>query len=159
MGYTNLFERGCIGGLEIKNRIVMPAMGCSLAASTGDASPEIIRYYQERARGGAGLIITEITRVDDETGGLVENEDVVVFKEDVQRDVLRLRLRRYGRWDRDVERVRLLHLLAGLQHDFAVDLHKPRFDESLEPGTGEVRVQGRQPYVKSFAHQNCQALW
>ncbi len=68
MGYTKLFERGCIGGLEIKNRIVMPAMGCSLAASTGDASPEIIRYYQERARGGAGLIITEITRVDDETG-------------------------------------------------------------------------------------------
>ena len=68
MGYTKLFERGCIGGLETKNRIVMPAMGCSLAASTGDASPEIIRYYQERARGGAGLIITEITRVNDETG-------------------------------------------------------------------------------------------
>ena len=68
MGYTRLFERGRIGGLELRNRIVMPAMGCSLAASTGDASPEIIRYYQERARGGAGLIITEITRVDDETG-------------------------------------------------------------------------------------------
>ena len=54
MGYTKLFERGQIGGLEIKNRIVMPAMGCSLAASTGDASPEIIRYYQERARRSPG---------------------------------------------------------------------------------------------------------
>ena len=97
--------------------------------------------------------------MDDETGGLVENEDVVIFEEDVERDVLRLRLRRDGRRDRDVERVRLLHLFAGLQHDFAVDLHKSRFDESLEPGTGEVWVQGRQPYVKSFAHQNCQALW
>ena len=97
--------------------------------------------------------------VDDETGGFVENEDVVIFEEDVQRDVLRLRLCRYGRRNRDVERVRLLHLLAGLQHDLAVDLHKSRFDEPLETGTGEVRVQGRQPYVKSFAHQNCQALW
>ena len=28
----------------------------------------MIKYYADRARGGAGLIITEITRVDDETG-------------------------------------------------------------------------------------------
>ncbi|MBE6104394.1 MAG: FAD-dependent oxidoreductase, partial [Erysipelotrichaceae bacterium] len=28
----------------------------------------MIRYYTDRAKGGAGLIITEITRVDDETG-------------------------------------------------------------------------------------------
>ena len=68
MSYTKLFEPGKIGGLEIKNRIVMPAMGCSLAESTGEAGARIIKYYADRARGGAGLIITEITRVDDETG-------------------------------------------------------------------------------------------
>ena len=68
MAYTRLFEPGRIGGLELKNRIVMPAMGCSLAESTGEAGERIIRYYAERAKGGAGLIITEITRVDDETG-------------------------------------------------------------------------------------------
>lgn len=68
MTYNRLFEPGRIGGLELKNRIVMPAMGCSLAESTGEAGARIIAYYAARAKGGAGLIITEITRVDDETG-------------------------------------------------------------------------------------------
>ncbi len=68
MSYEKLKERGKIGSLDIRNRVVLPAMGTSLAASTGEASEEIITYYQERAKGGAGLIITEITRVDDEHG-------------------------------------------------------------------------------------------
>ena len=68
MTYTKLFEEGRIGSLELKNRIVMPAMGCSFAEISGEAGPRMIKYYADRARGGAGLIITEITRVDDETG-------------------------------------------------------------------------------------------
>lgn len=68
MTYAKLFEPGRIGNLELKNRIVMPAMGCSLAEVTGEPGPRMIRYYADRAKGGAGLIITEITRVDDETG-------------------------------------------------------------------------------------------
>ena len=68
MGYVKLFEPGRIGNLDLKNRIVMPAMGCSFAESTGEAGARMIKYYADRARGGAGLIITEITRVDDETG-------------------------------------------------------------------------------------------
>ncbi len=68
MKYEAIFSKGQIGKLEIKNRIVMPAMGTSLASFTGEASDEIIRYYEERAKGGCGLIITEITRVDDESG-------------------------------------------------------------------------------------------
>ena len=65
MKYEKMFQKGRIGKLELKNRIVMPAMGVSLATSTGEASDEIIRYYEERAKGGCGLIITEITRIDD----------------------------------------------------------------------------------------------
>lgn len=68
MPYTQLFKPGRIGSLEVRNRIVMPAMGCSLAEVTGEPGPRMIKYYADRARGGAGLIITEITRVDDETG-------------------------------------------------------------------------------------------
>ena len=68
MPYTKLFTPGKIANLEIRNRIVMPAMGCSLAEVTGEPGPRMIKYYADRARGGAGLIITEITRVDDETG-------------------------------------------------------------------------------------------
>ncbi len=68
MSYEKLFAPGKIAGLELKNRIVMPAMGCSLAEVTGEAGPRMIKYYADRAKGGAGLIITEITRIDDETG-------------------------------------------------------------------------------------------
>ncbi|POP33072.1 NADH:flavin oxidoreductase [Lactonifactor longoviformis] len=68
MKYQRLFERGQIGCLETKNRIVMPAMGTNLPGCNGEVNEEIIRYYEERAEGGCGLIITEITRVDDETG-------------------------------------------------------------------------------------------
>ena len=68
MTYTKLFEPGRIANLELKNRIVMPAMGCSLAEHSGEPGPRIIKYYADRARGGAGLIITEITRIDNDTG-------------------------------------------------------------------------------------------
>lgn len=68
MKYEKLFAAGQIGCLTLKNRIVMPAMGTSLAAASGEASDEMIAFYEERAAGGCGLIITEITRVDNETG-------------------------------------------------------------------------------------------
>ncbi len=68
MSYNKLFTPGTIANLELKNRIVMPAMGCSLAEPSGEAGPRMIKYYADRARGGAGLIITEITRIDDDTG-------------------------------------------------------------------------------------------
>ena len=63
MKYEKLFEKGKIGKLTIKNRIVMPPMGTGFAAASGEASEEITRYYEERAKGGVGLIITEVCRV------------------------------------------------------------------------------------------------
>ena len=68
MKYEKLFERGRIGKLNLKNRVVMPAMGVNLANSQGEATDVITRYYEERAKGGVGLIITEIARIDDEYG-------------------------------------------------------------------------------------------
>ena len=68
MKNTKLFSPGNIGQMEVKNRIVMPAIGTSLGTPSGVASDEIIRYYEERAKGGCGLIITEITRVDETYG-------------------------------------------------------------------------------------------
>lgn len=68
MKYEKLFERGRIGKLNLKNRVVMPAIGVNLANSQGEATDVITRYYEERAKGGVGLIITEIARIDDEYG-------------------------------------------------------------------------------------------
>nr|WP_072514527.1 NAD(P)/FAD-dependent oxidoreductase [Ndongobacter massiliensis] len=69
-----LFQPGKIGNVHLRNRIVLPAMGTGFAEENGDAGEKIIRYYEERARGGCGLIITEICRVDDEHGVGMPNQ-------------------------------------------------------------------------------------
>ena len=57
-----------IGNCEIKNRIVMAPMCMGFGQFNGNATDTMINYYEERAKGGTGLIITEITRVNDTTG-------------------------------------------------------------------------------------------
>jgi 2,4-dienoyl-CoA reductase-like NADH-dependent reductase (Old Yellow Enzyme family)/thioredoxin reductase len=61
--FTRLFSPFKIGGLHVKNRIVMAAMGTNFGTEDGTVSERSIRYYVERAKGGAGLIITESSPV------------------------------------------------------------------------------------------------
>lgn len=74
MAYQKLFERGKIGNVNLKNRIVLPPMGTNMAAHSGEPSDEMIRFYEERAKGGCGLIITEITRIDEGAGVGMQNQ-------------------------------------------------------------------------------------
>lgn len=60
---NELFSPGRIGTLEIRNRIVMNAMGTLLEDKDGSVSDRLIGYYEARAKGGAGLIVTCHTRV------------------------------------------------------------------------------------------------
>jgi len=64
MNYPLLFSEAGIGKLTIKNRIVMEPVAVGMAGFDGSASQQIVDYYEARARGGAGLIITEVTRVN-----------------------------------------------------------------------------------------------
>ena len=66
--YEKLFAPMKIGGCEIKNRIVMSPMLMGFGQIDGKPTEQLMDYYEERAKGGTGLIITEITRVDDVTG-------------------------------------------------------------------------------------------
>ena len=61
--YDRLQSEMTIGRLRVANRVVMPAMGVNLAAAGGGVTDDIIAFYEARAAGGAGLIITEVTRV------------------------------------------------------------------------------------------------
>lgn len=65
MKYKLLLSPGKLGPLTIKNRAVMSPMATDLADKDGIATPRLIRYYQERAKGGMGLIINEYVGVDD----------------------------------------------------------------------------------------------
>lgn len=62
--FKKIFERGFLGNLEVKNRLIMSAMGTRLASEIGGVSQRQIDYYSERAKGGVGTIITEVTSVD-----------------------------------------------------------------------------------------------
>ena len=68
MKYNMLFSPMKIGNVEIKNRVVMAPMLMGFGQFNGNATDKMIDYYEERAKGGTGLIITEITRVNDLTG-------------------------------------------------------------------------------------------
>jgi len=62
--FPHLFRPIKIKGVRFRNRIVMAPMNTNYAASEGDSSPQIIDYFVERAKGGAGLIITSAAVVD-----------------------------------------------------------------------------------------------
>ena len=66
--YPRLFEPWKIGNCEIPNRIELTPMLMEVAELDGTAGDRLIEYYRERARGGVGLIQTEVTRVSDWTG-------------------------------------------------------------------------------------------
>ena len=68
MGYDLLLSPMKIGNVEIKNRVVMAPMLMGFGQLDGKATKQMMDYYEERAKGGTGLIITEITRIDDKTG-------------------------------------------------------------------------------------------
>jgi len=58
-----LFDPLRIGAMDVKNRLVMAPMGTNLASLEGKVTPSLVSYYQARARGGVGLIITDDTTI------------------------------------------------------------------------------------------------
>jgi 2,4-dienoyl-CoA reductase-like NADH-dependent reductase (Old Yellow Enzyme family)/thioredoxin reductase len=66
--FPRLFEPGRIGSLELKNRLVMPPMATNYALKDGSVTQRQIDYYEERAKGGVGLVIVGISCVDSTSG-------------------------------------------------------------------------------------------
>ena len=65
MAFENLLSPMNIGTLTIKNRTVMTAAEMSLGRPDGTPTERLMDYYEERAKGGVGLIIPGVTRVND----------------------------------------------------------------------------------------------
>jgi len=62
-----LFEPIKIGKLEIPNRIFMPAMHMNMARNF-EVTDQLVDFYAERARGGAGMITVGYATVDEMSG-------------------------------------------------------------------------------------------
>ncbi len=62
--FPRLFSPFRIGSMEIKSRIVLPAMETHLCDAEGFVTDEVISYYRARVQGGAGYVTVENTCVD-----------------------------------------------------------------------------------------------
>ncbi len=65
--FDKLFEPIRIRDLELRNRVVMSAMGTTTGAMTEDGksmTDNLIAYHVARAKGGVGLNLVEVTSVD-----------------------------------------------------------------------------------------------
>lgn len=62
-GLRHLFSPISIGGLEVRNRIVMPPMRTGFGTGEGQVTDRHLHYYEARAKGGVGLVIVEVTTV------------------------------------------------------------------------------------------------
>ncbi len=63
MNYSHLFEPIKIGNTEVKNRVFMPPLSTNLA-NKGYVTEELIQHYAARAKGGVGLIVSEVVTVE-----------------------------------------------------------------------------------------------
>ena len=68
MHFPHLFTPVTIHDIQIRNRIVMPAMHLNYVVN-GQISERLIRFYEQRSRGGAGLIIVGGCTIDEWSGG------------------------------------------------------------------------------------------
>lgn len=61
--YERLFTPIKIRGMELKNRIILPAMGTKFSGKTSYVTDQLIDYHLARVRGGSALNIVEVTSV------------------------------------------------------------------------------------------------
>ena len=57
--YPHLFQKGTVGGVVLKNRIVRNSMGTYLGNPDGTVTDRQIKAYAQAADGGAGLIFMD----------------------------------------------------------------------------------------------------
>lgn len=65
--YPHLYSYGKIGKMSLKNRIVMSPMGTFSENHDGSVSSNQLEYFRARARGGVGMVITEVQYVTNRT--------------------------------------------------------------------------------------------
>lgn len=66
--FKHLFEPFTVRRMTLKNRIMMTSMGTNYGEQSGEMSFLHINYYEQRAKGGTGLIMVENASVDSPEG-------------------------------------------------------------------------------------------
>ncbi|AAB90780.1 oxidoreductase [Archaeoglobus fulgidus] len=71
-----LFEPIEFGGMKVKNRIVMPAAELNYHTPDGRPTDRLLRFYEERAKGGIGFAVVGIAKIEPHFfGGIAAHSD------------------------------------------------------------------------------------
>ena len=71
--YPAISSPATIGRLQLKNRIILAAMGSNFAEPEGYCGQRLQAYYEARAKGGAGMLILETSAVSWPAGAAMPN--------------------------------------------------------------------------------------
>jgi len=71
---SQLLAPGLIGRMQLRNRLVVAAMGVSLAEEDGTCGDRLIAYHAAQAKGGVALIVTGVTGVAWPVGAVMPNQ-------------------------------------------------------------------------------------
>ncbi|MBN2168215.1 MAG: FAD-dependent oxidoreductase [Actinobacteria bacterium] len=82
--YSHLLSEGRIGKLTLRNRAVLSPMVSGTANYDGTPSEQMIAYYEARAKDGAGLVITEATRVNNTHGASAPRQLSMVYDRHIE---------------------------------------------------------------------------
>ena len=79
--YDTMFSPIRVGRLTLKNRLVMAPMGnISMCDETGRPNAKMLKYFEERAKGGVGLITSGLIPISfDQDKSLYENGKLTYF--------------------------------------------------------------------------------
>lgn len=74
---NHLLSAGRIGSMELRNRIIVTAMGVSLSEPDGHVGERLLAYHEAQAKGGAGLIISGVAGVAWPIGAVQPNQTAI----------------------------------------------------------------------------------
>jgi len=75
--FDNVFKPIKIGTLEVKNRLARSAGATNYANLDGSATPMLLDFYWEEAKGGVGLVMVETSYIDEVAAKGLEREFAV----------------------------------------------------------------------------------
>ncbi|MFW6057052.1 MAG: NADH:flavin oxidoreductase, partial [Chloroflexota bacterium] len=70
--FERLLSEGTIGGLRLRNRIIVPPMVRNYADTEGIVNKRVIDHYSSAAKGGAAMVIVEASYVHDNGKGFYQ---------------------------------------------------------------------------------------
>ena len=68
MTYSHIFSSIDVGGVTLKNRVIMAPIYLGYAAPDGGVSPLMLEHYRSVAKGGAAMVVVENTTIDHPAG-------------------------------------------------------------------------------------------